>query len=105
MARMLFCDRQAERDCVIAVCTRVSDLITLACFLSKDAVINSLRLLVARATHLHIALQGGTAPSPLRLDRPLVLNVLQLQVVHLVGTALLEVQLCSFCLHCSLLCF
>src|SRR5229473_1331415 len=105
MAGMLFCGRQSDRDCLIAVCTRVRDLIALTRFLSKDAVINSLRLLVAGATQLHIALQGGTAPPPLSLNGPLVLEVLQLQVVHLVGTALLEIQLCTFWLHCSLLCF
>src|SRR5229473_4437901 len=105
MAGMLFCGRQSDRDCLIAVCTRVRDLIALTRFLSKDAVINSLRLLVAGATQLHIALQGGTAPPPLSLNGPLVLDVLQLQVVHLVGTALLEIQLCTFWLHCSLLCF
>src|SRR4029077_19095387 len=105
MSRMLFCRRQSDSNCLTAVRTRLRDLIALACFLSKDAVVNSLRLLVAGATHLHIALQGGTAPPPLRLDRPLILDVLQLQVVHLVGTALLEIQLCSFWLHCSLLCF
>src|ERR1700739_658107 len=102
---MLFCGRQSHGNCLVAVCTRLRDLIALACFLSKDAVINSLRLLVAGATHLYIALQGGTAPPPLSLDRPPILNVLQLQVVHLVGTALLEIQLCTFWLHCSLLCF
>src|SRR2546421_6232454 len=105
MAGLLFCGRQSDCNCLVAVCSRLRDLISLACFLSKDAVINSLRLLVAGATHLHIALQGGTAPPPLRLDGPLVLDVLQLQVVHLVGTALLEIQLCTFWLHCSLLCF
>src|SRR5437660_5466531 len=105
MAGMLFCRRQSNRNCLVAVCSRLRDLIALACFLSKDAVINSLRLLVAGATHLHIALQGGTAPPPLRLNGPLVLRALQLQVVHLVGTALLKIQLCTFCLHCSLLCF
>src|SRR6266446_8774484 len=99
MAGMLFCGRQSDGNCLGAVCTRLRDLIALACFLSKDAVINSLRLLVAGVAHLHITLQGGTAPPPLRLDRPLFLYVLQLQVVHLVGTALLEIQLCSFCLH------
>src|SRR6202521_4570473 len=99
MAGMLFCDRRSDGNCLVPVCSRLRDLITLACLSSKDAVINSLRLLVADVTHLHIALQGGTAPPPLRLDRPLVLYVLQLQVVHLVGTALLEIQLCSFCLH------
>src|ERR1700731_3210232 len=99
MAGMLFCRRQSDGDCLIAVCTRVRDLISLACFLSKDAVVNSLRLLVAGATHLHIALQGGTASPPLRLNGPLVLDVLQLQVVHLVGTALLKIQLCTFGLH------
>src|SRR5712671_2416337 len=105
MAGMLFCDRQSDRDCLIAVCTRVRDLIALTRFLPEDAVINSLRLLVAGATHLYIALQGGTTPPPLRLNGPLVLDVLQLQVVHLVGTALLEIQLRTFWLHCSLLCF
>src|SRR5258708_24187425 len=105
MAGMLFCDRQSDGNCVVAVCGSLRDLIALACFLSKDAVINSLRLLVAGATDLHIALQGGTAPPPLRLNGPLVLRALQLQVVHLVGTALLEIQLCTFWLHCSLLCF
>src|SRR5713101_9339941 len=99
MAGMLFCRRQSDGNCFVAVCSRLRDLIALPCFLSKDAVINSLRLLVAGATHLHIALQGGTAPPPLRLDRPLVLYVLQLQVVHLIVTALLEIQLCSFGLH------
>src|SRR5690348_11985648 len=99
MAGMLFCRRQSHGDRLVAVCSCLRDLIALACLLSKDAVINPLRLLVAGVTHLHIALQGGTAPTPLRLDRPLALYVLQLQVVHLVGTALLEVQLCSFCLH------
>src|SRR5437016_8531778 len=102
---MFFCCRESDGNCLITVYSRLRDLISLACFLSKDAVINSLRLLVAGATHLHIALQGGTAPPPLRLDGPLVLYVLQLQVVHLVGTALLEIQLCTFWLHCSLLCF
>src|SRR6266851_4585695 len=96
---MFFCGRQSDGDCLVAVCSCLCDLIPLAGFLSKDAVINSLRFLVAGVTHLHIALQGGTAPPPLRLDRPLVLYVLQLQVVHLVRTALLEIQLCSFCLH------
>src|SRR5437867_8042621 len=105
MARMLFCYRQSDCNCLVAVFSRLGDLISLSCFLSKDAVIHSLRLLVAGATHLRIALQGGTAPPPLRLDRPLVLDVRQLQVVHLVGTALLEIQLCTFWLHCSLLCF
>src|SRR5258708_15733571 len=103
MAGMLFCGRQADRDCLIAVCARLRDLIALACFLPEDAVINSLRLLVAGATHLHIALQGGTASPPLRLNGPVVLRILQLYVVHLVGTASLEIQLCTFCLHCSLL--
>src|SRR6266853_3799410 len=102
---MLFGGWPPDRDCHVAIGARLSDLIALACFLSKDAVINSLRLLVAGATHLQIALQGGAASPPLRLDRPLVLDVLQLQVVHLVGTALLEIQLCTFWLHCSLLCF
>src|SRR6266446_6082974 len=103
MAGMRCCRRQSDRKCLVAACSRLRDLIALPCFLSKDAVINSLRLLVAGATHLHIALQGGTAPPPLRLDRPLVLRALQLQVVHLVGTALLEIQLCSLWLHCSIL--
>src|SRR6267378_1387518 len=105
MAGMLFCDRQSDGNCLVAVCSRLRDLIPLACFLSKDAVINSLRLLVAGAIHLHIALQGGTAPPPLSLNGPFVLDVLQPQVVHLVGTALLKIQICSFWLHCSLLCF
>src|ERR1700694_5744073 len=96
MAGMLFCRRQSDRKCLVAVCSRLRDLIALPCFLSKDAVKNSLRLLVAGVTHLHIALQGGTAPPPLRLDRPLVLDVLQLQLVHLVGTALLAPLLCGF---------
>src|SRR5690242_11986766 len=99
MAGMLFCRRQSYGNRLVAVCSCLRDLIPLAGFLSKDAVINSLRLLVAGVSHLHVALQGGTAPPPLCLDRPLVLYVLQLQVVHLVGTALLEIQLCSFCLH------
>src|SRR5437016_9703853 len=102
MAGMLFCDRQSDGNCLVAVCSRLRNLIPLACFLSKDAVINSLRLLVAGATHLHIALQGGTASPPLRLNEPLVLYALQLYVV---GTALLEIQLCTFWLHCSLVCF
>src|SRR6266851_5974584 len=105
MARMLFCDRQSDSNCLVAVCSRLGDLIPLPCFLSKDAVINSLRLLVAPAAHFHIALQGGSASPPLRLNGPLVLRTLQLYVVHLVGTALLEIQLCTFWLHCSLLCF
>src|SRR5258708_36346877 len=105
MARMLFCDRQSDGNCLVAVCSRLRDLIPLACFLSKDAVVNSLRFLVASATHLYIALQGGTTPPPLGLNEPLVLDVLQLQVIHLVGTALLKIQICSFWLHCSLLCF
>src|SRR5260370_14045891 len=105
MAGLLFCGRQSYRDCLVAVCTRLRDLIALGCFLSKDAVINSLRFLVAGATHLHIALQGGTASPPLRLNGPLVLDILQLQVVHLVRTALLKIQLCTFWLNCSLLCF
>src|SRR5215467_10843247 len=102
---MLFSGRQSNRDCLIAVSVRPRDLIALSCFLPEDAVINSLRLLVGCAAHLDIALQGGAAPSPLGLDRPLVLDVLQLQVVHLVGTALLKIQICSFWLHCSLLWF
>src|SRR5438445_10336525 len=102
MARMLFCGRQSNGNCLVAVGRSLSHLIALSCFLSKDAVIHSLRLLVAGAAHLHIALQGGTASPPLRLNGPLVLHVLQLQVVHLVRTALLEIQLCSFGLHvCS----
>src|SRR6266436_4136907 len=105
MAGMLFCGRQSDGNRLAAVCTRMRDLISLACLLSKDAVIHSLRLLVAGATHLRIALQGGTASPPLRLNGPLVLDVLQLQVVHLVGTALLKIQICTFWLHCSLLCF
>src|SRR5690349_11248241 len=103
MAGMIFCDRQSDRDCLVAVCTRVRDLIALACFLPKDAVINALRLLVARTVHLHVALQRGAASSPLRLNGPFFFDVLQLQLVHLVGTALLEIQLCTFWLHCSLL--
>src|SRR6267143_6692444 len=105
MAGMLFCDRQCDGNCLVAVCSCLRDLIPLACFLSKDAVINSLRLLETGATHLHTALQGGTTPPPLSLNGPLVLDVLQLQVVHLVGTTLLKIQICSFWLHCSLLCF
>src|SRR5215472_12284137 len=103
MAGMLFSGRQSNRDCLIAVCARLRDLIALACFLPEDAVINSLRLLVGCSAHLDIALQGGAASSPLRLDRPLVLDVVQMQEVHLVGTALLKIQICSFWLHCSLL--
>src|SRR6266404_5523131 len=99
MTGMLFCGRQSHGNRLVAVCSCLRDLIPLAGFLSKDAVINSFRLFVAGVTHLLIALQGGTAPPPLRLDRPLVLYLPQLQVVHLVGTALLEIQLCSFCLH------
>src|SRR5258708_40190325 len=105
MAGMLFGGRQSDGNCLVAVCSRLRDLIPLACFFSKDAVIHSLRLLETGATHLHIALQGGTTPPPLSLNGPLVLDVLQLQVVHLVGTALLEIQLCTFWLHCSLLRF
>src|SRR5262249_22907754 len=93
----------SDRDCVIAVCSRLRDLIALACFLPEDAVINSFRLLVGCSAYLDIALQRRTASPPLRLDRPLVLDALQLQVVHLVGTALLKIQICSFWLHCSLL--
>src|SRR5258708_7872058 len=103
MAGMLFCGRQSHRNCLIAVCTRLRDLVALACFLPEDAVINALRLLVVRAAHLHVALQGGPTPPPLRLHGPFVVHVLQLQVVYLVGTALPEIQLCSFSLHCSLL--
>src|SRR5215472_16685096 len=102
---MLFSGRQSNRNCLVAVRTRLRDLIALACFLPEDAVINSLRLLVGCSAHLDIALQGGAASPPLRLDRPLVLHVLQLQVVHLVGTALLKIQICSLWLHCSLLLF
>ncbi len=40
---------------------------------------------------------------PLRWHGLFVVHVLQLLVVHLVGTALPEIQLCSFGLHCSLL--
>src|SRR5437899_2374790 len=105
MAGMFFGSRQSDRNRLIAVCTRLSDLIALTCFLPEDAVVNPLRLLVGCSGHLDIALQGGAASPPLRLDRPLVLDVLQLQVVHLVGTALLKVQICSFWLHCSLLRF
>src|SRR5690349_23437395 len=72
---------------------------TAFCRSSRFARRNTLRFAVGGAADLHVALQGGTAPTPLRLDRPLVLCSLQLQVVHLVGTALLEIQLCSFCLH------
>src|SRR5438309_7434468 len=104
MAGMLISGRQSDGNCLVAACSRLRDLVALACFLSKDAVINSLGLLVGCSRHLHIALQGGAASPPLRLDRPLVLDVLQLQVVHLVGTALLEIQLCTFWMHCSLLC-
>src|SRR5215472_19276580 len=103
MAGMLFSGRQSNRDCLIAVCARLRDLIALACFLPEDAVIDSLRLLVGCSADLDITLQGGAASSPLRLDRPLVLDVLQLQVVQLVGTALLKIQICSFWLHWSLL--
>src|SRR5437588_3618243 len=42
---------------LVAVCSCLRDLIPLAGFLSKDTVINSLRLLVAGAADLHVALQ------------------------------------------------
>src|SRR5713226_686309 len=78
------------RDRRIAVGGRLSDLITLARFFPKDAIVNALRFFVGHAARFHVALQGGTATSPLGLDGPLVFYVLQLQVVHLVGTALPE---------------
>src|SRR5258708_4804345 len=105
MAGVLFGGSQLNRNSRVAMGGRLGDLIAFARFLPKDAVANTLRFLVGGAAPLHVALQGGTAPPPLRLDRPLVLYVLQLQVVHLVRTALPKIQLCSFCLHCSLLCF
>jgi hypothetical protein len=48
---------------------------------------------------LNVALQCGTARPPLRWHGPFVVHVLQLLVVHLVGTALPEIQLCLFSLH------
>ena len=47
MAGMLFCRRQSNGNRLVAVCSCLCDLIPLAGFLSKDAVINSLRFLVS----------------------------------------------------------
>ena len=104
MAGMFFGGRQSNGNRRVAVGRGLSDLIALARLLPKDTVVHTLRFLVSAVAHLHIALQGGAAPPPLRLHGPFVFHVLQLQVVHLVGTALPEIQLCSFCLHFSLLC-
>ena len=74
----------------------------LARLLPKDALVHTLASTdgVAR---LNVALQCGTARPWLRWHGPFVVHVLQLLVVHLVGTALPEIQLFSFSLHCSLL--
>src|SRR5258708_18895702 len=75
MAGVLFGGSQLNRNSRVAIGGRLGDLIAFARFLPKDAVANTLRFLVGGAAHLHVALQGGTAPPPLRLDRPLVLYV------------------------------
>src|SRR4029077_20861964 len=105
MTGMFFGGRRSNGNRRVAIGGRLGDPITLARFFSKDAVVNAPRFFVEYATRFHVALQGGAAPPPLSLDRPFALYILQLQVVHLVGTALLKIQLCSFCLHCSLLRF
>src|SRR5258708_3904911 len=102
---MFLAGRQPNGNWRVAISGCLSDLIALARFLPKDAVVHTLRFLVGNAIRFHIALQGGAAPPPLRFDGPFVVLVLQLQVVHLVGTALPEIQLCSFSLHRSLLRF
>src|SRR5258708_2846507 len=105
MAGLFLADRQSNGNRRVSVSRCLSDLIALARFLPKDAVVHTLRFLVGNAIRFHVALQGGAAPPPLRLDGPFVFHFLQLQVVHLVRTALPEIQLCSFSLHCSLLRF
>src|SRR6266446_1877896 len=99
MAGLFLAGRQPNRDRRVSVSRCLSDLIALARFLPKDAVVHTLRFLVSGIARLHVALQRGTAPPPLRFDGPFVVHVLQLHVVHLVGTALPEIQLCSFGLH------
>src|SRR6266852_9710547 len=96
---MFFCRGRSDRNCLVAVCSRMRDLIALAHFFSKDAVVHALRFLVDNAVRFHVALQGGTASAPLRVHGPLVVLLRQLQVVHLIGTALPEIQFCSFGLH------
>src|ERR1700676_4483741 len=105
MAGLFLAGRQSNGNRRVAVGGCLSDLIALARFLSENAVVHTLRFLIGNAIHLHVAVQCGAAPPPLRFDGPFVFHVPQLQVVHLVGTALPEIQLCSFSLHCSLLRF
>src|SRR5712691_11769339 len=57
------------------------------CFLLKDALVHTLRFLVDGVARLNVVLQCGTARPPLRWHGPFVVHVLQLLVVHLVGTA------------------
>jgi hypothetical protein len=87
----------------VAVGGCLIDLMALARFLPKDALLHTLRFLVDGVAPLNVALQCETARPALRWHGPFVVHVLQLLAVHLVGTALPEIQLCSFSLHCSLL--
>src|ERR1700720_5035285 len=96
---MFFYGGQPNGDRRISSRGRLRNLIALADFLSKDAVVHALRFLVGDAVRFHVTLQGGTASAPLRVHGPLVVLLLQLQVVHLIGTALPEIQLRSFGLH------
>src|SRR5882724_7055422 len=96
---MLLAGGQSNGNRCVAVRHCLSDLVTLACFLSKKAIVYTLCILVGGVAHLDVALQSGTTAAPLRLYGPPLLRVLQLQVIHLVGTSLPEIQFCSFGLH------
>ena len=100
---VFFCGGQPNGDRGVSIRARLRELITLARFFPEDAVVHALRFLIDNAGRFHVALQGGTASAPLGAHGPLVVFFFQLQVVHLVGTALPEIQLCSFNLHSSLL--
>src|SRR5713226_6423138 len=90
------------RDRRIAVGGRLSDLITLARFFPKDAIVNALRFFVGHAARFHVALQGGTAPSPLGLDGPLVLKRSPTASGTPCRNSLAGKYSRPFCLHCSL---
>src|ERR1051325_6934636 len=91
VAGMFLAGRQANGNRCVAVRRCLSDLVALAGFLSKKAVVHTLCILVAGVAYLDVALQSGTTAAPLRLYAPPLLRILQLQVIHLVGTSLPEI--------------
>ena len=103
MAAVFFRARKSDDHRRVAVGGRFGDLIALSCLCPKDPVIDPFGFFVTDSACLCVALQGRAPSAPLRLDGPLVLSAFQLQVVHLVGAALLVIQVYFFGLHDSLL--